>query len=763
MQLPNLIQYSNENQINEGSFKWEQGIVDHQVVNFNHSNNRYNNIIIQLKFTQEGEILYIYDGSILRKEKVIEISQKPQLLNNIEQIKFLEWMGNYGTNNQKIGRWTILWKGTKLKDIGGEYSQEGKKQGLWREITKNYRKNAEVLEIGVYENDYRKGYWKYIYQQNDIGGGQYCKLGIKNGTWTEICDGFELSSQIIYIGEYLDGKKIGKWNILFRQSNQYEFKQIGGGLYIQEGDGTKIGNWIELDDEFNNKKQVTYQGEYLIGKKVGRWSVNFRHINEKQFNQIGGGSYEQENSIKFGKWTEISEGFNCDSQVIQNGEYKNGKKVGLWDYQFHFRGHKLIGGGLYDQNGKGDKFGKWIDLDRMYKWNSQVTYSGQYQIGKKVGKWDTWYKDYENSLLIGGGFYDDRCAGNKVGKWIELDNEFMGQKLVTYTGQYINDKKVGRWDIWHKHHSGNHYKQIGGGSYDSREEHMKIGKWIILCDEFSDSQQVVFNGEYFHGKKVGLWDILYWCFDQDQYKLIGGGIYNKKDCQKIGNWIELDDLFVQQRKVLFKGEYLDGKKVGKWDIWYKHYNSNEFKLIGGGSYDIIGSAIKLGKWIELDEGFYDRKQVTYAGQYKAGVKNGRWDTWYQQEQQNEKIGGGLFKEGVDNMKIGQWIELDDEFSESKQITYQGVYVKGYKVGYWDINFKKQQGDYKIEKIGGGSFTEIGDCIKIGKWVEISNRFWIGKQVIYVGEYKKGRKIGLWFKMKRSFNQAEFKISRHIVI
>lgn len=42
----------------------------------------------------------------------------------------------------------------------------------------------------------------------------------------------------------------------------------GGGLYTENGSETKLGKWIEMDEE--NYKWI-YQGEYNYGKKVGKW------------------------------------------------------------------------------------------------------------------------------------------------------------------------------------------------------------------------------------------------------------------------------------------------------------------------------------------------------------------------------------------------------------------------------------------------------------------------------------------------------------
>ncbi|CAD8129360.1 unnamed protein product [Paramecium sonneborni] len=72
-------------------------------------------------------------------------------------------------------------------------------------------------------------------------------------------------------------------------------------------------------------------------------------------------------------------------------------------------------------------------------------------------------------------------------------------------------------------------------------------------------------------------------------------------------------------------------KVGRWDIMYSHLNKKEYKQIGGGSYNQEGNQKKIGKWIELDEGFYYNyyNQITYNGEYNMnGKKVGKWDILY---------------------------------------------------------------------------------------------------------------------------------------
>ncbi|CAD8131213.1 unnamed protein product [Paramecium sonneborni] len=50
---------------------------------------------------------------------------------------------------------------------------------------------------------------------------------------------------------------------------------------------------------------------------------------------------------------------------------------------------------------------------------------------------------------------------------------------------------------------------------------------------------------------------------QHQYILSGGGYYSEQS-MKIGKWIDLDDQFLDIKKVIYKGEYDNSKKVGIW-------------------------------------------------------------------------------------------------------------------------------------------------------------------------------------------------------
>ncbi|CAK91193.1 unnamed protein product (macronuclear) [Paramecium tetraurelia] len=510
----------------------------------------------QIRWTQDQKVQYILDGCILRIDSIYNTSKKAEVLTNLEQIKHLRWIGQYGQNNLKVGKWLATWKGETLKDVGGEYLNDEKKQGIWKDIVQNYQTNSQAYIVGRYENGLKLGKWQYIYNDKEIGGGNYNQQGVQVGLWQELSDGF--------------------WD----------------------------------------QKQVTHNGEYRIGKKVGRWNIKY----ERQI--IGGGSYNVESNQKCGKWIELSENFSEDSKVIYEGQYQKDKKIGLWDILYKSekdQPFKQIGGGVYLE---GLKTGKWIELRDNFENYSQVTQAGQYKKNNKVGRWDTWFieKDAQTIKLIGGGFYTNGGDGIKIGKWIELSDGFWDRSQVFYTGEYQNGKKVGRWEIsyWKDYEDNNQNQQLGGGSYS----------------------------------KVG-------------------------DGLKVGNWVEPSEGFYENSQVTYNGEYKDGKKIGRWDIRYR--KDNKFEKIAGGLYSETGDGIKIGKWVELSDGFYDHSQITYDGEYIKGKKHGRWDIKQRIYKDNIQIGGGSYEEGI---KIGNWIELSDKFDNWNQLIYIGEYKKEKKVGVW---------------------------------------------------------------------------------
>ncbi|CAD8118323.1 unnamed protein product [Paramecium sonneborni] len=567
----------------------------------------------QIKKFVNNQVQYLSENGIKMKiDYIKDQSQIQESITNLEQIMHLQWIGKYGHDHLKIGKWTAIWQGESLIDIGGFYSIDGKKQGQWNQLIKNYNQHAKVYEFGEYYKNLRIGIWKQYYKGDFISQGQYDQDGEKIGKWIELSKHFSDHSQIIFKGEYKHGEKIGLWEIYLKSfmDNDKSYKQMqkyfrqlyfrGYGLYqYKKGSDftVKNGKWIELNDEYCCEYQVIHKGRYNDGIKIGSWDILVKTFEQKSFRKIGGGSYqeikEQNNEflqgVKIGKWIEVINGFRSERQVIFSGEYNNGLKVGRWDtfWKDNDRSsYKQIGGGSYDYEKKDDdviysvKVGCWVELSDNFCKNYQVIFKGGYKNGKKVGRWDTRYR-WRN---IGGGSYgiNQFIEGNqqKTGQWIELGDNFNNDCQTIYKGEYKNGKKVGKWDILYRNHPFNSFLQIGGGSYHQDVRFcfgIKQGKWIELINGFCQQRQILCEGEYHFGKKVGRWNYLFKFHENEPFEQIGGGLYEQKyidqneiNCLSIkqGLWIELFDDFCCPSQIIYQGEYHQGIKVGRWDIFY---------------------------------------------------------------------------------------------------------------------------------------------------------------------------------------------------
>ncbi|CAD8157751.1 unnamed protein product [Paramecium pentaurelia] len=883
---------------------------------------RFLKVKIQVQINQ-NQIIYSYQGEALKSLLLDNQSDdNNQLFYNLEQIRNLDWKGLFGKNNQKTGFWNAYWNQQKLELVGG-YLWNGSKIGNWIDLFQNYFCQSQVFEIGEYQENKKKGRWKYTFENIEIGGGSYFSEGemnnIKIGKWIDLDDEFRSNKQVTYNGEYKFGKKVGRWDIYFRNEQNNAFQLIGGGFYDERGDGFKNGRWIELDEEFNCNKQVIFIGVYNNGKKIGKWDIWFRQEISQSFTSIGGGLYDEGNDgVKIGKWIDLDEGFYYEKQVTYNGEYKNGKKVGRWDIflkKIQKVNFKKMGGGTYDQ---GIKKGQWIDLDEWFYIKKYVTWKGKYENGRKCGEWDIRYLDNSPITIIGGGTYG---LGIKSGQWTDLEEQFNDKKQAIHKGKYQNGKKVGRWDILYRNNQTGEFttmqnilykvcnqnvqvevvitikvlkkdigliqrrnlilknnqllqvnmkmvkklvnginfnimnnknifgrdlwsmiyseikyikkkiskkqsikgnrkipeKQVdgisiveinnrnqlqndksisGGGLYDEGNDGMKIGKWIDLDEGFYYGQYVTYNGEYKNGKKVGRWDILYRKNQTGEFTTIGGGNYDEGGI-KIGEWTDLVGKFDINQKLIIAGKYENGKKIGQWDKFQYHeqqeyfwqgsvvydlfgnkiYQKEKYNLInsfiqlvrnslqraiekfqkgrqmgylfGGGLYDERGNGIKRGLWIDLHYPVFCDKQVFIIGEYKNGKKTGKWRVSYNNQQPYIEIGYGYYAENGN--KIGQWNDLYQGFNQHKQITYKGEYRNGHKIGRWDIYYRDTLKDAFIE-IGGGLYDE-GDSIKIGKWIDLDEGFNYYKQVTYKGFYVNGKKVGRWdIEFKRDDSQ-----------
>ncbi|CAD8211459.1 unnamed protein product [Paramecium pentaurelia] len=640
-----------------------------------------------------------YKQIIIIREEFRPNQTQQEVLNNLEQIKFLFWHGKYGQNGKKTGYWYASWNGSVLNSVGGYY-KEGQKHGRWNQLSQNYHNSNKVYEIGEYCYNRKIGHWKYLFNDNLIGGGQYDEgcFEFKVGKWIELDDGYNQQKQVTYDGEYINCKKVGIWNIWFDQHGiknnmQLQIQKIK--LLVVLGFMTMelemaIVLSLVMDLNFSLKQSIKdyiKMGKELVDGILSIWInklvVDYMFKKGKELKLVNGlilamdlnwilKQLTLENTINKGKKL-VNGRLNQMGQMILMKKITMIFKAEIQQCKYQIQGPKNSGGGLYDQEGQGVKIGKWIDIVNGIEYGSQVIYNGQYQNGKKIGRWVIYQKSVSMQgkyQEIGGGLYDQEGQGVKIGKWIDISDGFKLNSQVIYVGGYKYGKKVGRWEIQCRKSKETEFKKIGVGQYDEVGQEVKIGQWIDIDGNYSDNSLVTYHGEYKNGIKVGRWDFWFNYNDlAEERKKIGGGSYDESDQGvKTGHWIDISEEFANSFQLTQNGEYKQGKKVSKWDIWFKEEtdkrgfffmdlnfknidfkidrNKKENKIIGGGQYDKQNQGFKVGLWIDLSDQFKKYEQVLYKGEYINGKKSGVWKVLKKDQKEN-----------------------DDEFKLDKEIQY----------------------------------------------------------------------------------------------
>ncbi|CAD8112981.1 unnamed protein product [Paramecium primaurelia] len=194
-------------------------------------------------------------------------------------------------------------------------------------------------------------------------------------------------AQILFTGDYLIGQKTGIWMTIF------EDKIIGGGCYANNG--MKHGKWIDLYHNFWEynlisldfvkqlfKVHILMELKQPFGIHILKIIQLEEGITMKMDKNKGSGL----NFMKILISNYIIQSILLsNTQIKINGNYQNGRKSGSWEF---INKSKIIGGGLYDENGF--KHGKWTELDDDFNLSlvdpCKITYSGEYKRGQKQGK-----------------------------------------------------------------------------------------------------------------------------------------------------------------------------------------------------------------------------------------------------------------------------------------------------------------------------------------------------------------------------------------
>ena len=339
---------------------------------------------------------------------------------------------------------------------------------------------------------------------------------------------YDLSGNLLYEGEFLDGKRNGYGKEYYSDQIVFEGEYLDGNKLKGKGYGKDKYNKGKIIYEINNENgkgkeydiegNLIFEGKYLNGKRNG---------------------YGREYDF---------------SSLIFEGEYLNGKKHG-WGREYssktlifkgkYFNGVKWSGQGGYNYEGKieyeliNGKCSSVVDY-------GDITYIGEYLNGKKHGKG----KEYGRYVVFYKLIYEGEfsCGKRKgIGKEYHYDKIiFEGEYLYNNRirgKEYVNEILEFEGEYFHTKWNGKGYDESGNVIYELNDGCGKVKEY--------KNERLIYEGDYLNGKKHGKGKEY-----SREYLIYEGDYLNGK---RHGKGKEYDN-----GKLIFDGEFIEGKRVEKY-------------------------------------------------------------------------------------------------------------------------------------------------------------------------------------------------------
>ena len=367
--------------------------------------------------------------------------------------------------------------------------------------------NDILLYEGEYLNELKNGKGKEYYPNGQLKfEGEYLK-GKRYGEGREYDYG-----GLIFEGNYINNIKDGvgkefysKGISLFNINNTYEHQKF-----------------FDINDYYSNNR-LKFYGVYLNGKK---WSgIGFDLFNKIIYElKEGNGSvkeYNEHNSLIFdckytnGEKDGIGREYEPNGALLFEGIFLNGKKWNGYSY-------------CNDINHTSFNINDGEGLFREYDTQKNIIYVCQYKNGERNGN---------------GKEFIEVKSNNKLDKYLQFEGEYLNNKRNGEGKEYVNSKLVFKGVYL------NNVKNGYGEEYDNNGKvifkgeffkgHKKEGKQFI-------NDKLEFEGKYLFDKK----------FDGKGFDENGNVIYELKN----GNGKVKE---YKNGKLIFEGEYLNGKRNGK--------------------------------------------------------------------------------------------------------------------------------------------------------------------------------------------------------
>lgn len=297
----------------------------------------------------------------------------------------------------------------------GNYT-DGKKSGTWTWYTSAGTRDMQ----GTFVDDKQDGDWTYWYSSGEVSYTAHYTAGLKTGMWSY----YYKNGKKFKEGPFANDEKNGTWKTwyengtLLMEGNYLNGKEDG--IWKNHWDDGKLKNTATFTNGQLNGKwhsylpggQLSIEGAYKNGYKTGVWKDYFESGRPRELktykviktksnvNRNGKNKKVNYSSELNGKFQAYSD---KDGNLMEEGNYKNGVKVGTWT-AYHPGGRLKAVVSNY-KNGKLD--GEMATYDKRGKIMSSVEYKnglkhGVFKTYDKKGKVTNEKRFSEGMLIIEG-------------------------------------------------------------------------------------------------------------------------------------------------------------------------------------------------------------------------------------------------------------------------------------------------------------------------------------------------------------------------
>lgn len=370
-------------------------------------------VVLALFFYQtskgvSGFKTYYYESGVKMSEG--------ELKNNKEEGKWTYWYEN--ENPQTIGHYTDgipdnLWQwfneDGELISIGNY--KKGMEHGLWMD----YYKPGILSDSGYYYETRMDGPWTYWYESGSIYQTGYFSRNKQDSIWTTYFENGQISS----IGKMKEGDPIGEWNAYYPNGQLAEvFFHTSTDPFLINNVWDINGNQLVTDGigiykSFSDDGQVLQSGEIKYGKRVGMWNSFFENGNLSEE-----GKFENDTYYIINSWDLLG------TQNVKDGS-------GIY-YAYYSDGVTKLQSGVIKN---GQKDGLWT---LYYEYSGDIFQEENYVNGQQTGIQRSFSES--GQILSEGEMID----GSREGEWTWYNNDGTISSSVIFE----NDKKTGTQTMW---------------------------------------------------------------------------------------------------------------------------------------------------------------------------------------------------------------------------------------------------------------------------------------------------------------------------